>query len=83
MRGFHGRTMGSLSITWEKKYRRPFEPLVDGVTHVPMADVPSRLADNALLSGASIDTDGNVFLILDVLGLFQFIRDAGRIGGHA
>ncbi len=29
--GFHGRTMGSLSLTWKKKYRAPFEPLVPGV----------------------------------------------------
>ncbi len=35
MRGFHGRTMGALSATWEKKYRQPFEPLVPGFTHIP------------------------------------------------
>lgn len=35
MRGFHGRTMGALSATWEKKYREPFEPLVPGFQHVP------------------------------------------------
>jgi len=35
MRGFHGRTMGALSATWEKKYREPFEPLVPGYSHVP------------------------------------------------
>ena len=34
MRGFHGRTMGALSATWEKKYRLPFEPLVPGFTHI-------------------------------------------------
>jgi len=34
MRGFHGRTMGALSATWEKKYRQPFEPLVPGFSHV-------------------------------------------------
>ena len=28
MRGFHGRTFGSLSATWKKDYRQPFEPLV-------------------------------------------------------
>ncbi len=38
MRGFHGRTMGALSATWEKKYREPFEPLVPGVRHVPFGD---------------------------------------------
>lgn len=35
MRGFHGRTMGALSATWDKKYREPFAPLVPGFTHVP------------------------------------------------
>ncbi len=35
MRGFHGRTMGALSATWERRYREPFEPLVPGVQHVP------------------------------------------------
>jgi acetylornithine/LysW-gamma-L-lysine aminotransferase len=35
MRGFHGRTMGALSATWNKKYRDPFEPLVPGFSHVP------------------------------------------------
>src|SRR5688572_10971600 len=35
MRGFHGRTMGALSATWNKKYREAFEPLVPGYTHVP------------------------------------------------
>jgi acetylornithine/LysW-gamma-L-lysine aminotransferase len=35
MRGFHGRTMGALSATWEKAYREPFLPLIDGVAHVP------------------------------------------------
>lgn len=35
MRGFHGRTMGALSATWDKSYREPFVPLVPGFTHVP------------------------------------------------
>ena len=35
MRGFHGRTMGALSATWNKNYRHPFEPLVPGFIHVP------------------------------------------------
>lgn len=34
MRSFHGRTIGALSLTWEPKYRKPFQPLLD-VTHVP------------------------------------------------
>jgi acetylornithine/LysW-gamma-L-lysine aminotransferase len=39
MRGFHGRTMGALSATWEKKYREPFEPLVPGFSHIPYNDL--------------------------------------------
>ena len=39
MRGFHGRTMGALSATWEPKYREPFEPLVPGFCHVPYNDL--------------------------------------------
>lgn len=39
MRGFHGRTFGALSATWNKKYREPFEPLVPDFTHVPFNDL--------------------------------------------
>jgi acetylornithine aminotransferase len=28
---FHGRSMGSLSLTTNPKYQRPFEPLIPGV----------------------------------------------------
>ncbi len=35
MQSFHGRTVGALSLTWEKKYRQPFAPLLPGVSHVP------------------------------------------------
>ncbi len=35
MRGFHGRTLGALSATWEPKYREPFMPLVPDFSHVP------------------------------------------------
>lgn len=38
-RGFHGRTFGSLSATWESNYRRPFEPLVPSFRHVPFGNL--------------------------------------------
>ncbi|MEM2144184.1 MAG: aspartate aminotransferase family protein [Candidatus Jordarchaeaceae archaeon] len=37
-RGFHGRSLGALSATWEKKYREPFGPLVPGFSHVTFGD---------------------------------------------
>lgn len=39
MRGFHGRTMGALSLTWNKKYRLPFAPLLPDVVHIPFGNV--------------------------------------------
>ncbi len=32
-RAFHGRTLGALSATWNRKYREPFEPLVPEFVH--------------------------------------------------
>ena len=34
MGAFHGKTMGALSATWDKKYREPFMPLVPEFKHV-------------------------------------------------
>lgn len=33
-RSFHGRSMGSLSVTWEAHYREPFAPLIEPVEFV-------------------------------------------------
>jgi len=32
---FHGRTYGSLSVTWNPNYREPFKPLLPNVTFLP------------------------------------------------
>jgi acetylornithine/N-succinyldiaminopimelate aminotransferase len=36
---FHGRTFGALSVTGQQKYRDLFQPLLAGVTFVPLNDV--------------------------------------------
>ena len=36
--GFHGRSMGSLSVTWDEHYRAPFAPLLSDVQWVPTDD---------------------------------------------
>jgi acetylornithine/N-succinyldiaminopimelate aminotransferase len=41
---FHGRTMGSLSVTWDEHYREPFAPLLPDVAWVS-ADNPAALAE--------------------------------------
>ncbi|VVC02335.1 [LysW]-aminoadipate semialdehyde/glutamate semialdehyde transaminase [uncultured archaeon] len=41
MNAFHGRTMGSLSLTFKPKYRERFEPLVGPVVRVRYNDIES------------------------------------------
>jgi ornithine carbamoyltransferase len=38
-RSFHGRTLGVLSATGQRKYQRPFEPLVPGFRHIEANDL--------------------------------------------
>jgi predicted acetylornithine/succinylornithine family transaminase len=45
-RGFHGRTFGSLSVTWREVYRKPFEPLVPMVEFIPFSDI--KAAEKAI-----------------------------------
>ncbi len=78
MRGFHGRTMGALSATWDKKYRAPFEPLVPGFRHVPYNDLSAL--DQAV-------SDQTAAVILEVvqgeggvnLGKAEFLQGARQI----
>ena len=59
-RGFHGRTLGALSATWEPKYREPFLPLVPGFKHVPY--------DNAAAVREAITEDTAAVLVEVVQG---------------
>ncbi len=42
--GFHGRTVGALSLTAREKYRRPFEPLMPDVRFAPFNDLAAAEA---------------------------------------
>jgi acetylornithine/LysW-gamma-L-lysine aminotransferase len=35
MRGFHGKTMGSLAATWDPELKKPFLPMLPGFVHIP------------------------------------------------
>ena len=52
---FHGRTLGSLSLTGHEAYRTPFAPLVPGVTFVAPNDI-------AALEAAVDDQTAAIFL---------------------
>lgn len=58
MRGFHGRSMGALSATWNKHYREPFMPLVPDFQHLPYNNLDKL--------EAALD-DGTAAVILEVV----------------
>ncbi len=37
--GYHGKTLGSLSVTGREKFRTPFEPLLSGIEFAPFGDI--------------------------------------------
>jgi putrescine aminotransferase len=41
LKGFHGKTLGSLSLIGKKVFREPLMPLLDGIQHVPFGDADS------------------------------------------
>lgn len=59
-RGFSGRTLGVLPMTWEPKYRQPFGPLGDDVTFVSYNDVEALRA--------AVDHDTAAILLEPVQG---------------
>ena len=52
---FHGRSMGALSLTWNRKFREPFEPLIPGVKR-------ARYGDAGSMEGAIDGNTAAVFL---------------------
>jgi predicted acetylornithine/succinylornithine family transaminase len=51
--GFHGRTVGALSATWDEHYRAPFAPLLPDVTFVAPDD-PAALERAVSASTAAV-----------------------------
>jgi acetylornithine/LysW-gamma-L-lysine aminotransferase len=78
MRGFHGRTFGSLSATWNKVYREPFEPLVPGFRHVPYnnLDALSKAVNEntAAVILEIVQGEGGVYL-----GTREYLRGAQQL----
>jgi acetylornithine/N-succinyldiaminopimelate aminotransferase len=53
--GFHGDTLGALSIGGNAVYRRPFEPLLPGVTLLPFDDVARLDALDASIAAVVVE----------------------------
>jgi putrescine aminotransferase len=75
---YHGKTIGSLSTTGREKYRKPFEPLMPGVTFVTYGDSAaletSVDADTAAVILEPIQGEGGIIIPPD-----GYLRDARRI----
>ncbi|MCY4081798.1 MAG: aspartate aminotransferase family protein [Caldilineaceae bacterium] len=55
---FHGRTLGALSITWNPRYRRKFEPLLPDVSYVHFNNIDQLDEEVA---------DGTAAVVLEVI----------------
>jgi putrescine aminotransferase len=40
-KGFHGKSMGALSVSAKAEFRRPFGPMLPNIEHVPFNDLPA------------------------------------------
>jgi len=62
--GFHGKTYGSLSATWDSKYRKNFEPLLPDFVHIPFGSSEEAkaaiLEDTAAVLVEPIQGEGGI-----------------------
>ncbi len=74
---FHGRTMGSLSITHKAAYREPFEPLPGEVTFVPYGDADALAAavDDTVAAVVLEPMQGEAGVIVPPLGYLVAARE--------
>lgn len=83
MRGFHGRTIGALSTTWNKHYRQPFADLLPEVEFVPynnVARLAEALTDNvAAVLIEPVQGEGGVHPAKD--GYLAAVQDLCRANG--
>lgn len=77
-RSFHGRTLGALSATGQRKYQRPFGPLVPGFVHVQPNDLSElREAVSHKTSAIILETimgEGGVLPLST-----EYLREAERL----
>jgi predicted acetylornithine/succinylornithine family transaminase len=62
---FHGRTMGALALTAQEKYRKGFDPMLEGVRFVPRNDIAAlRSAMDGTVCGVMLEPiqgEGGIF----------------------
>lgn len=75
---FHGKTLGSLSVMGRAKYRKGFEPLLEGVVFVPFGDAAAAAVaiddDTACMIVEPIQGEGGIIVPPD--GYLRELRSA-------
>lgn len=74
---FHGKTYGSLSATWNKKYRDPFGPLLEGFEFVEYGDAQSlaHLIDEDTTAVLAEPIQGEGGIIVPPADYFRQVRE--------
>jgi LysW-gamma-L-lysine/LysW-L-ornithine aminotransferase len=75
--GYHGKTLGALSVTSSEKYRRPFEPLLDHIKFVPYGNT-SKLVDSIDDKTGTVilePVQGESGIIMPPSGFIQEVRE--------
>ncbi|NLD04930.1 MAG: aspartate aminotransferase family protein [Synergistaceae bacterium] len=76
-RGFHGRSCGALSVTFNPKYRNPFMPMIGKVEHFSIEDLAENIDDDtAAVFIEPVQGEGGVFPLSPETG--KKISDACR-----
>jgi acetylornithine/LysW-gamma-L-lysine aminotransferase len=75
--GYHGKTLGALSVTSSEKYRRPFEPLLDHIKFVPYGNARKLIDSIDDKTGAVIlePVQGESGIIVPPPGFIQEVRE--------
>ena len=75
--GFHGKTYGALSATWNKKYRDPFGPLLDGFHFAEYGDAQSLsgLVDGDTAAVIAEPIQGETGVIVPPADYFKQVRE--------
>ena len=75
--GFHGKTYGSLSATWNKKYRDPFGPLLEGFEFAEYGDPASlaQLVDGDTAAVLAEPVQGESGVIVPPPDYFKQVRE--------
>jgi LysW-gamma-L-lysine/LysW-L-ornithine aminotransferase len=75
--GYHGKTFGALSVTYNSKYRKSFTPLLEGVKFVPFGDISSlsEAIDQSIGTVILEPIQGESGIIMPPEGYVKAVRD--------